>query len=175
MFETANLIKTKDGVVFNISNHNHYSGYLWFKEIVDCDVFPCFVDYGHIDGGMNIVNDDLLLLCFNSDHISESEILKKIPTPFKKCDVITVDKNPKSYKRKTDVFLASKGGMEINSLSINPNTIIISKNKSLKKKLNDRNIDVIEMSLKHDRLFNGGVHCVTVDLERSDDESTLSI
>jgi glycine amidinotransferase len=56
----------------------------------------------------------------------------------------------------------------MNVLSINPETIIVDElQKDLIKKLIAAKFDVIKLPMRQSRTLGGGFHCVTCDLERS--------
>jgi len=163
LFDAANILKCNNGLIMNISNHNEYSGYLWLKEQIDIQIYPVFIDNSHIDGALNIVNDDILLICFDSSIITESNFIKKLPKHLQTYkDIITVDK---TYDNKN--VIASKGGMFINILSINHNTVIVDKESEyVIEQLKLRGLEVIELDVHGSRLFGGGIHCTTLDLKR---------
>jgi N-dimethylarginine dimethylaminohydrolase len=55
----------------------------------------------------------------------------------------------------------------MNVLSIDPQTVIVDKHQTnLIKELEQRNMTVVPLELRHSRTLGGGFHCVTLDLLR---------
>jgi len=55
----------------------------------------------------------------------------------------------------------------LNVFSVDPTTVIVDKNQiQLIHKLEQRNMTVIPLELRHSRTLGGGFHCVTLDLNR---------
>ena len=60
--------------------------------------------------------------------------------------------------------------MDINILSINPNTVVSNqKAHNVNEALSKNGFNIIETSLNHCEMFGGGVHCSTLDLDREDE------
>jgi N-dimethylarginine dimethylaminohydrolase len=55
----------------------------------------------------------------------------------------------------------------LNVLSLDDSTVIVDKHqKKLIKTLEENNITVVPLELRHSRTLGGGFHCVTLDLLR---------
>jgi N-dimethylarginine dimethylaminohydrolase len=161
LFDAANILKCDEGLIFNISNHNEYAGYIWLKQQIKIEIFPVFLDNSHIDGALNIVNENLILLCYDFV-IPKHKMIELLPPFLRYKKIIHIDK---AYD---DSFnIASIGGMFINILSIDNNTVIIDEEaKYVIQELNKEHIKTIPIKVAGSRLFGGGIHCTTLDIER---------
>jgi len=166
IFEAANIIKHDGYLIMNISNHNEYSGYKYLERILPYKIYPVFIDDHHIDGALNILNSYTALLCFDSKKKKKKDIINHLSF-LKDFDFIIVDKNPKGHKKSKNKVIASLGGMFINVLSIDENTVIVNEDAIfIIYELQQRGFTVIPLPNKDSRLFGGGFHCVTLDIER---------
>ena len=166
IFEAANIIKHNGYLIMNISNHNEYAGYKYLERILPYKIYPVFIDEHHIDGALNILNSNTALLCFDSNNIKKEDIINHLQF-LEDFDFIIVDKNPKGHKEPKNRVIASLGGMFINVLSIDENTVIVNEDAIfIIYELKQRGFTVIPLPNKDSRLFGGGFHCVTLDIER---------
>jgi N-dimethylarginine dimethylaminohydrolase len=128
---------------------------------------------GHIDGVHSILRKDLLL--------SSIEY-----TPLKKFfnDIIIVSSKPEYHQWRDDDALASKvknptGWLyecqgyfqefcaEANALSIDPETVCLSfYDKDFYSRLKNKGINAIYVQWKNRHFWGGGLHCITLDIER---------
>jgi len=169
-FEAANILKCGDKIIMNVSNKSEYHAYILLEKLLGVEITPIFIDYHHIDGALNIINNEICLLCFDSNIVSKNSILNHLPEFIKNMDIIFVDKNPKSHEKIKYKVLASIGGMFINSLSIDENTVIVNKEALyVIDELERRGIKVLKLNSKNSELFGGGFHCMSVDVERYKD------
>lgn len=71
-----------------------------------------------------------------------------------------------------DMYMADGVGssletnFDVNLLSVDPNTVIASGKSSVYDELDKRGIEVVTVDIRHRRFWDGGIHCVTLDLER---------
>lgn len=170
VFEAANIIKHNNKLIMNVSNKNEYSGYLYLKRLLPYEIYPVFIDKNHIDGALNILNDKVALACFDSNKISFKRFKEKLPNFIQEMDIIQLDKNPQGHDDAKNRVIASMGGMFINVLSLDKNTVITNKYAlHINNELESRGFEVIKIQYRHPRLFGGGIHCTTLDIEREDD------
>jgi len=172
VFEAANLLKLdKDTLIMNVSNLNEYSGYKQLQTVLDdIEIIPVFIDYGHIDGALNVLNNKTALICCDSSYISKDDFIKLLPVRIQKMDLIYVDKYPPTYRKNAKYqFVASIGGMFVNNLSISDTTVVLNKDSiHVKDELRKRGFTIIDISFRHSSAFGGGLHCTTLDLEREE-------
>lgn len=166
--EAANFIKHNGGLIMNICNKNEYSAYLYLSKIIPVVITPVFIDHHHIDGALNIVNNGTALICYDSRIITEKRFVDKLPKSIQAMDLIHVDKNPVTYDSSKNRVIASLGGMFINIISLSPNHVI-SNDRAwyVNEELRKRDIKVTPIRFKDSRLFGGGIHCTTLDIERA--------
>jgi glycine amidinotransferase len=95
--------------------------------------------------------------------------IDRLPPALQKWDRIIV---PEKCKPSEGLSLASTS-IYTNVLPLGPNKVLIfSENKdpnfALEKLLEKHDFEVIHVRLRHSRLFSGGNHCVTLDLNREE-------
>ena len=159
----AQFLRIGKDVIVNINSYNHYLGYLWVKSFFPESNFHLInIADNHIDGALICLSPGKFLV--NPKYKNIKDIL---PDKFKNWDYIF----PVETTRKTSgQRLASDEGMDINILSINPNTVVSNqKAHNVNEALYKNGFNVIETSLNHCEMFGGGVHCSTLDLDREDE------
>jgi arginine deiminase len=73
-----------------------------------------------------------------------------------------------SYPR-SHLRLASYTGMGINVLSIDENTVCVRKeDEHIQKLLDKQGFNIVPIQLRHCQIFGGGLHCVTLDVNREE-------
>lgn len=168
MFDGAQCLKFGKDILMNVANKNHELGYKWLSRTLgpDVKIHPVsFCDH-HIDSMLMPIDEGIMLI---SSGKMES-LVEKLPTALKKWKKIVVPiKNNSSY----DVNLAS-GSINTNVLPIGNKTIITFNESNelepiFRDVLEKNNINIIHCRLRHSRLFGGGAHCVTLDLNRDDE------
>jgi len=112
----------------------------------------------HIDSTISPVREGLAIV--NGHRVARDGL----PNALKDWDIIWVDDCvPQSFH---NYPYASKW-IAINTLSIDPNTIIVDAAQTdLHKELEKRGVTVVPHTLRHSRTLGGGFHCVTLDLWR---------
>jgi N-dimethylarginine dimethylaminohydrolase len=112
----------------------------------------------HIDSTISPVREGLAIV--NGHRVARNGL----PNALKDWDIIWVDDCvPQSFH---NYPYASKW-IAINTLSIDPNTIIVDAAQTdLHKELEKRGVTVVPHTLRHSRTLGGGFHCVTLDLWR---------
>lgn len=167
IFDAANLIKHDGELIMNICNHNEYAGFKYLERLLPIKIHPVFIDHHHIDGAINIISDKVVLVCYDSNIITKESFINKMPNILKGMDFIHIDKNPRGHDTPRNRVIASVGGMFINIISINANTVITNVDSFfINEELEERGFNVIKVRFKDSRLFGGGIHCTTLDIER---------
>lgn len=127
---------------------------------------------GHIDGGFCILNKNSILSYSNSDVINNFfENHHLVEMDFQKYNKI-------KQECKSEIFVPSlyyknwqpefeKIWKSVNGLSINPNLVLLSfYDKDLYAKLKNDGIEAIYVKWSHAKFWEGGLHCITCDIER---------
>ena len=163
IFDAANVLKFDDKLLYLVSSTGNYAGAKWLQNIVGSEfevvVWDNVYNFAHIDSTLSVVNKNTVML--NADRVS-GDILPKFLKPFNKIWVHDCKPGP-FYK-----FPYASKWIGMNTLAINPEAMFVdSIQKNLIKQLNDANIEVLSMPLRHSRTLGGGFHCMTCDLERT--------
>ncbi len=173
LFDAANCIKvTNNDIIMNIGNRNAYNGYTWLCSVLpdNINVHPINICDNHIDGTILPLREGLFLAntCF-----LDKEIRDYLPEKFKTWDIIEInetklDKAIYDQSHLTGPELATWEGMDVNVLSISPDTVLIqdvfTRGADI---LEDFGFNVITIPFRHSTIFGGGIHCSTLDLRRS--------
>lgn len=164
MFDAANCMRLGTHIIMNCSNENQWLGAQWLqKHLGDTyTVWPVEVCDSHIDTSFVPLRPGLMLL-------DRKDVLDRLPGPLQKWDVIYNPKqydNPPAYEGNS-LPLASDA-IDINLLMINPNLAVCQERniKQLQPLLKPYNIECIPVRIRHDMIFAGGHHCVTLDIRR---------
>jgi len=166
----AQFLRIGKDCIVNINSYNQYLGYEWVKSFYpETDFHVLHVADNHIDGclvclrpGVFLVNPayptirDLLPAKFqNWTYLYPSDLTNNI-------DV--------SGMTDVDIRLASSRGMDVNVLSIDETTVLVTQRAFGVMDVLDRaGFTVIPIELDHGEIFAGGIHCSTLDLVRDDE------
>lgn len=169
-FDAANALKFNDFILYNYSSANHFKGIKWLEKNLRVPVIPVKITDNHIDGNIVSLNENTILV--NDKHLNKS-IEELLPEQFKDFNILRL---PDSVELETDMsdfdlpHLASKDGMSINVLSIDKKTVVVNKDDTVVCELLDKNgFNVVPVQLRYCRAFGGGIHCSTLDVERTDE------
>lgn len=164
-FDAANLLKFDNFVLYNYSSYNHYKGIQWLKRNLDVEVVPVRMTDNHIDGCISSIGEGVLL-------VNDKNCIQKVDE-IKKLKDYKILRLPNKIIVEDDISdsdlpnLASKDGMSINVLNIDPKTILVNKDDIFICDLLDKNgFNVIPVQLRYCRAFGGGIHCSTLDVDR---------
>jgi glycine amidinotransferase len=126
----------------------------------------------HIDGAFNILREGVFLVNPKYKNLKD-----KMPKKFKDWKYLYPKENPNERKypkeKATDIQLqlASERGMDINVLSIDSNTVVLSEDAlGTIEVLEENGFRVIAIPFRHSEIFAGGIHCSTLDLWREEKE-----
>jgi glycine amidinotransferase len=167
MFDAAQCIKFGKDIVMNVSNKNHEMGYEWLKSTLGPDYRIHRVNLcdHHIDSMFMPLAPGKLLI--NSDSMIAK--IDQLPKALQKWDRIIV---PEKCGPSSGQLLAS-ANIYTNVFPIGNNVIVVFSEKAdiefeLAILLEKNGFEVIHIRLRHSRLFGGGAHCVTLDLNRDE-------
>lgn len=166
----AQFLRIGKDCIVNINSYNQYLGYEWVKSFYpETDFHVLHVADNHIDGcliclkpGVFLVNPlypnirDLLPAKFrNWTYLYPSNLTENINT---------------TGMTDIDISLASSRGMDVNVLSIDEKTVLVTDRAVGVADILDKNgFTVIPIKLEHGEIFAGGIHCSTLDLVRDDE------
>lgn len=166
----AQFLRIGKDCIVNINSYNQYLGYEWVKSFYpETDFHVLHVADNHIDGcliclkpGVFLVNPlypnirDLLPSKFrNWTYLYPSNLTENIDT---------------TGMTDIDISLASSRGMDVNVLSIDEKTVLVTDRAVGVADILDKNgFTVIPIKLEHGEIFAGGIHCSTLDLVRDDE------
>jgi N-dimethylarginine dimethylaminohydrolase len=160
VLDAANISRLGDTWLMLESASGNRAAYEWltvqFPEInIELVNFYAGV---HIDSTISPVREGLAIV--NGHRVARDGL----PNALKDWDIIWVDDCvPQSFY---SYPYASKW-IAINTLSIDPNTIVVDAAQTdLHKELERRGVTVVPHTLRHSRTLGGGFHCVTLDLWR---------
>jgi glycine amidinotransferase/scyllo-inosamine-4-phosphate amidinotransferase 1 len=160
IMDAANVCRLGDQMLFLESASGNRKAYEWL-----CDQFPnvnielCnFYSGVHIDSTIVPLRDGLVLL--NASRVTK----ENCPQVFKNWDKIYIDD---VVAQDFYQYPYASKWIGLNMLIVDPTTAIVDKNQTmLIKKLEQHDINVIPLELRHSRTLGGGFHCVTLDLVR---------
>ena len=172
----AQFIRINENECFvNISTYNHMLGFLWVKQFfpdVKFYILYQLID-NHLDGAFNILREGTFLV--NPKYSNLKEYFKlNFGDRFEDWEYLIPEETNRfyNYKKATDIGfeLASVRGMDINVLSISPDTVVVSEDAYSTIDILEKNdFKVIPVRFRHSEIFAGGIHCNTLDLWRKDD------
>jgi len=112
----------------------------------------------HIDSTISPVREGLAIV--NGHRVARNGL----PATLKDWDIIWVDD---CVAQSFHSYPYASKWIAINTLSIDPNTIVVDAAQTdLHKELERRGVTVVPHTLRHSRTLGGGFHCVTLDLWR---------
>lgn len=163
ILDAANISRLNDTWLMLESPSGNRAAYNWLcEQFPDINIELCNFYAGvHIDSTISPVNEDLVIV--NASRVNKDTLPKALQGK----DIIWVDEVvPQSFYE----YPYASSWIAINTLSIDPNTIIVDTAQTkLHKQLEKRGITVIPHTLRHSRTLGGGFHCVTLDLWREND------
>lgn len=171
MFDGAQCLKFGKDVLMNVRTKNHWLGFEWLKRRYEGQFRFHAVELtdNHIDGMLMPLAPGKLLI--NSGSMKEK--LNLLPDFLKKWDVIIPNEASKESQQKDDVALASQH-ININVLPIDGKKVMIfddidGKSNALFDQLDSLGFEPVPVRMRHCRLFDGGVHCASLCLNRTGD------
>lgn len=160
MFDAANCLKFGTHILMNVATQNHKLGAKWLKSILEptYTVWETNIAGDHIDSTILPVKPGVAI-------IMKPDIIPYLPEQLQEWELIFI---PTTSLASDNVYLASPKIM-LNYLSVNPNCIICNTEYApiLADKLKHHDVEVIPHTLRHSRLFSGGHHCISLDINRT--------
>lgn len=167
----AQFLRIGRDVIVNISSYNHYLGFKWVESLFPDTTFHQL--HGMAD---NHIDGIIMCLCPGKFLVDPKykNVKELLPKKFQNWEFLY----PEDFSQDLDISgmtdvdlqLASSRGMDINVLSIDENTVVVNERAIGVKDILDKNgFDVIEIELNHGEIFGGGIHCSTLDLNRTDE------
>ena len=160
ILDAANVLRLNDTLLYLESPSGNIKAARWLQnKLPDVNIEVCnFYSGVHIDSTIVPLREGLVLV--NSSRVNH----ENLPKIFKNWEIIwaneVVEQGFYQYP------YASKW-IALNMLVVDPTTVIVDKNQTqLIKTLEDYNILVIPLELRHSRTLGGGFHCVTLDIVR---------
>ena len=162
IFDAANVLRHNNDILYLVSNSGNRAGARWLQNILGIGYKVHVIDnlyaYAHIDSTISVLREGLVML--NGSRVNDDNC----PELFRTWDKIYVDDVvPQSFYH----YPYASKWIAMNVLSIDPRTVIVDRNqKELIRKLEQWNMTVVPLELRHSRTLGGGFHCVTLDLLR---------
>ena len=166
----AQFLRIGKDVIVNINSYNQWLGFEWVKSFFpETNFHVLHVADNHIDGCLMCLRPGVFLV--NPLYPNIKDIL---PAKFKNWTFLypkdLTSNIDVSGMTNVDIRLASSRGMDVNVLSLDPNTVLVSDRAyGVKDALEKNGFDVVEVKLDHGEIFAGGIHCSTLDLVREDE------
>lgn len=171
MFDGAQCLKFGKDILMNVRTKNHQLGYEWLKRHLGDQyrLHPMDLTDNHIDGMLMPLAPGKLLI--NSGSMPQK--LDLLPDFLKSWDIIQAPDVSHEKQGEGDVALASQH-ININVLPLDPKKTLIfddvdGKSNKLFDLLDQHGIEPVPVRMRHCRLFDGGVHCCSLDLNREGD------
>ncbi|PIK14015.1 hypothetical protein [Halobacteriovorax sp. JY17] len=172
MFDGAQCLKFGKDILMNISNRNHYLGYLWLRGHLgeDVKIHPvCLTDH-HIDGMLMPLAPGVVLI--NSSSMKQK--IERLPKELQKWKYIQVPVPHDAPCGIDETYLASQN-INVNILSLSEKEVVTfnedgNPDHALAETLAKNGFNVHTVKLRHSRLFGGGLHCSTLDMVRDGEQ-----
>lgn len=161
MFDGAQCLKFNEGVLVNCSTKNHDMGFEWLDRIFPNQFFKVQFTDSHLDGTIMPIDDGVLLA---GPKFYKKYTVADLPKWMHNWEIIKLTDLDKSD---ADKMCLTSESIFINCLSVGNKQLILNKNAiNLRKILEHKNFNVIPLEMRHDRLYGGSFHCITLDLVR---------
>lgn len=173
LYHCASILKhNKKALASKVAGTN--IGTKWIKKWLN----SIGVDYiendyiGHIDGAHSILNKNLLMASYHSPLMQHFEDFIKVPVVqeyinwFDDVEMQNKVANPTGWLYECQGYF-QQFCAEANSLSINPETVCLSfYDKDFYNLLKNKGVNAIYVPWKNRYFWGGGLHCITLDIER---------
>jgi glycine amidinotransferase len=166
----AQFLRIGTDCIVNINSYNQYLGYEWVKSFYPNTNFHVLhVADNHIDGCLICLKPGVFLV--NPLYPNIRDLL---PEKFRNWTYLyPKDLTPNidvTGMTDIDIRLASSRGMDVNVLSVDENTVLVTDRAIGVADILDKNgFTVVPVKLEHGEIFAGGIHCSTLDLVRDDE------
>ena len=160
ILDAANVLRLNDTMLFLESASGNLRAYSWLrKQFPDVTIEICnFYSGVHIDSTIVPIREGLVVV--NASRVNENNL----PKVFSDWEVIWVDE---VVEQGFYQYPYASKWIALNMLVVDPTTVIVDKHQTkLIKMLEDYNVLVLPLELRHSRTLGGGYHCVTLDIVR---------
>lgn len=169
MFDGAQCLHFGKDIIFNISTKNHELGADWLERHLgdSYKIHRVYITDHHIDGMFMPLRPGTLLI----NPLSMEDKLHLLPKELQKWEILKV---PFSHSE-------VQGDINLASANINVNVLPLSEKKVLlfsttgevdtpfAEMLATKGFEPVTVRLRHSRMFGGGLHCATLDMNREDE------
>jgi scyllo-inosamine-4-phosphate amidinotransferase 1 len=160
ILDAANVLRLNESMLYLQSASGNQQAYKWLKaKFPNVPIEVCeFYSGVHIDSTIVPVREGLVVV--NASRVNKDNL----PKVFNGWQVIWVDE---VVEQGFYQYPYASKWIALNMLVVDPTTIIVDKHQTkLIKMLEDYNVLVLPLELRHSRTLGGGFHCVTLDLVR---------
>ena len=160
ILDAANVLRLNDTLLYLESASGNLRAYSWLrKQFPDVTIEICnFYSGVHIDSTIVPIREGLVVV--NASRVN----MNNLPSVFHDWEVIWVDE---VVEQGFYQYPYASKWIALNMLVVDPTTVIIDKHQTkLIKILEDYNVLVLPLELRHSRTLGGGYHCVTLDIVR---------
>lgn len=166
VFDAANVLRAGYDIFYQISDTGNEMGLKWLASMLGSEytVHPISSDiYSsvHIDSTLCLLRPGLILA--NPERVKS---LESLPKPLQSWKVIYApDMVEYSYSEMEPI---SSKWLGMNLLMLAPDLAVVDAHQTpLIKLLEQHNINVLPLTLRHGRTLGGGFHCITLDVKRA--------
>lgn len=162
VFDAANLLRLDDDILYLRSSTGNELGAKWLERLFPKHRIHVLRDvyaYAHLDSTIAPIREGLVVI--NGSRIGDHNM----PKVFEKWDKITFEAPVKQAFFK---YPYASPWIAMNLLMLDPHTAIVEESQvGLTYQLEAKGIEVWHVPMRHARTLGGGIHCVTLDLERA--------
>lgn len=160
ILDAANVLRLNDTMLYLKSASGNLEAARWLKKqfpYVNVEICE-FYSGVHIDSTIVPLREGLVAV--NASRVN----MNNLPRVFDNWEVIWVDR---VVEQGFYQYPYASKWIALNMFVVDPTTVIVDKHQTqLIKTLEEYNILVIPLELRHSRTLGGGFHCVTLDLVR---------
>lgn len=172
MFDGAQCLHFGKDIVFNLSTKNHELGADWLERHLgdEYNIHRVKITDHHIDGMFMPLRPGVLLV----NPLSMGDKLHLLPEKLQRWDILKV---PFSHDDTTvDINLAS-ANINVNVLPLSEKKVLLfstsgEEDTPFAEMLVKNGFEPITVRLRHSRMFGGGLHCATLDMNRDGELTT---
>jgi len=160
ILDAANVLRLNETMLYLESSSGNRKAYEWLQEkFPKVTIELCkFYSGVHIDSTIVPLREGLVAV--NASRVN----INNLPDVFKNWQIIWVDE---VVEQGFYQYPYASKWIALNMLVVDPTTVIVDKHQTkLIKTLEDFNMLVLPLELRHSRTLGGGFHCVTLDLVR---------
>lgn len=160
VLDAANVLRLNDTMLYLQSSSGNLKAAQWLQNTFpDVNLEVCnFYSGVHIDSTIVPLREGLVLV--NASRVNN----ENLPKVFRNWEVIWMDE---VVEQGFYQYPYASKWIALNMLVVDPTTVIVDKHQTkLIRILEDYNILVIPLELRHSRTLGGGFHCVTLDIVR---------